>query len=699
MSLDKKVFEIDKNPVTAGGSATDVFRQIPAVSVDIDGNISMRGSSNVTVWINGKPSGLTGDSRQAILDQIPASTIERVEIITNPSARYDPDGTSGIINIVLKKNVRFGTNGSITGGFGTRDRWNQSIHKYNDINKYNTSASFNFRNDKWNFSSNYGFRYAQNWQMGNNLRDNFTNGQYANSINQYEQEEKYSASHMLTTNLDYTIDSTHTIGMNAAGGYNYSHEEEILNYNYLDSTRTINKTRNRDIHQHVDAYNIGASVYYRKMYAKPEKELYISGAASYGRNNTINFFNQKDHILANDSFSIASLSHTRPISQNSIYVLQLDYTLPYTSRIKFEAGAKSTLRILNYNLYADSLQYPSSNYVQDNSKTNEFIYNESVNAAYGIMHMNFSHDISGMAGLRVEQTFTDGRLPTLEQNHQRNYTNLFPSAYVAKKFTFDRELRFTYSRRINRPNVKSLNPFPNYSDPLNLSQGNPYLYPEYVHSFDLSFMKTWRAHSISSSLYFREIDGTIQPVTSVNAQDVSVTQFYNLKYAQNFGIEITAKTKLFNRLNLTANINGYRNIIQGSSQSVNISNSNYSYFGKLILSARIWEGMDVQVTGNYMSPVITLQGTTWGNNGIDMGIKKDVLKAKGIVTLNISDVFNTRNNYSTAFGSDFSTHIFRKRETRILTLMFTYKFGRDSTPKTKKTPKINNATFDNGAID
>jgi iron complex outermembrane receptor protein len=698
MDLEKKVFEVDKNPVVTGGSATDVFKQIPAVSVDIDGNISMRGSTNVTVWINGKPSGLTGDNRQAILDQIPASTIERVEIITNPSARYDPDGMSGIINIVLKKNARFGTNSSVTGGVGTRDRWNESIHKYNSINKFNGAVTFNFRKNKWNLSSNYGVRYGQRWQMGSNLRDNFLTGQSPNSVNQYEQEENYSTSHLLSVAVDYALDTNITIGITGLGGYNYSNEEEILSYDFVDSTHSTYKTRIRDILQRVDAYSTNGSLYYRKTFAKPEKELYISGSGSYTTNHTINTFNQGDHVLANDSFSVASLSHTKPFSQNGIYVFQTDYTIPYDAKTKLETGFKSTLRVLDYDLYADSLQYPSSNYVEDATKTNRFLYKENVDAVYGIVQRSFSSGISAMIGLRVEQAFIDANLTTLNQDHKRSYTNLFPSAYLAKKLSSDRELRLNYSRRINRPNVQSLNPFPNYSDPLNLYQGNPYLNPEYIHSFDLSFMKNWEKHSFSSSLYYRQINGTIQRVTTVDQQDVSVTQFYNLTSAQNFGIELIAKLKFFKRLDATANINAYRNTIQGNSQSVDISNSNYSYFGKLILSTKVWKGTDIQVTGNYMGPVVTLQGTTRGNNGVDLGIKKDILKSKGTLILNVSDVFNTRNNHSASTGSDFSTQIFRKRETRVLTLIFTYKFGKElSSPKNKKTPKnSNNNSFDGG---
>jgi iron complex outermembrane receptor protein len=670
------------------------------VSVDIDGNISMRGSGNVTVWINGKPSGLTGDSRQAILDQIPASTIERVEIITNPSARYDPDGMSGIINIVLKKNAKFGTNGSITGGFGTRDQWNESIHKYNSINKFNGAASLNLRSGKWNFSANYGTRYGQRWQMGSNLRDNFAPGQSLNSINQYEQEENYSTSNALSTTLDYTIDTSQTVGLTALGSYNHSDEEEILNYDFIDSSKTIYKTRVRDIIQRQDGYNAGGSAYYRKTFSNPDKELYISGSGSYTKTNTINTFNQGDHVLANDSFSVASLSHTKPISQNSIYTFQTDYTLPYSSTTKLETGFKSTLRILDYNLIADSLQYPTSIYVQDDTKTNRFIYRESVNAAYGIVQKSFVKNFSGMIGLRVEQAFIDADLTTLNQNNKRNYTNFFPSAYLAKKLPFEREMRLSYSRRINRPNSQALNPFPNYSDPLNLSKGNPYLNPEYVHSFDLSFMKTWDNHSFSSSLYYRQINGTIQRVTSINSQDVSITQFYNLNSAQNFGIELIGKIKLFKKLNVTANANAYRNVIQGNNQNIDISNSNYSYFGKLILSTKIAKSIDLQVTGNYMGPTVTLQGTTFGNNGVDMGIKRDVLKSKGVLTINISDVFNTRSTHSTAFGSDFSTHIFRKRESRVLTINFTYKFGKGSSiSKNKKAPKPNNNNFDGGGMD
>lgn len=690
LSLDKKIFEVDKMPAIAGGSATNVLQQIPAVSVDMDGNINIRGSGYVTIWVNGKPFANAGANPQSILEQIPASSIERVELVTNPSARYDAESSGGIINIILKKNREDGFNGQVAVGFGTRDRYNESVDKKNTINKSNNSISINWKKGKWNLSSNYGYRYAQRWQHHYpNLRRNYdidTAGLYDNVISQRSVAELYSHNHLLNISGDYNISDKKVIEFKATGGYNPNAEPENLTYDFYrefnGSKTQINPSdslKNRNLKNYNDGYNVDANLGYRKTYDKAGQELYIGSSSSYSENRgNSNFYQQ--NIIGNSITNINT--RTNPFGTNQVNVLQLDYIHPISEKTKLEMGLKNTSRFFDNDFKFDTLT--GGTYINSTNKSNRFKYNDIISAAYGIVNQGFNYGLSVQLGLRIEQTFRTVEQVTLKRKDNLEFIDFFPSGVIQKKLLNDQELRLTYSRRINRPQPNVLNPFPSYNDPFNLVIGNPYLKPEYIHVIELGYSKNWKDHSFQTTLYFRQTDGSVQRVRRVLPNQASITEYANVGFLRAIGLELIGKNKLTKWWNITSNVNIYQNQISGVVRGQDISRDNITWNARIISNMKVWKGADFQITGFYMAPVAIAQGTFQGMNGVDVGFRKDIIPNKAFVTANISDIFNIRQFHVEQSGNLFYADILRKRETRVLTVNFTYKFGKELKMKTRR---------------
>ncbi|MDX2190574.1 MAG: TonB-dependent receptor [Bacteroidota bacterium] len=690
-SIDKKVFNVDKSPLTQGGSGTDVLRQIPIVNFDQDGNIQMRGTTNVTVWINGRPSGMTGSSKQAVLDQIPASNIERVEIITNPSARYDAEGIGGIINIILKKNLSNGINGNVIIGGGTRDKWNNSYNKYNDINKGNSSISLNIRLGKWNISTNYGYRYNDMWYVSESKRLNKlpTGPQYW--LNQFSNSDtSINNSHFGNVNIEFQANDNNTIGFGVNSNYYDNYSPERIRTEWSNENGIMYQRRNRYNKINGFGYNTDAYLFYRHTFVKPGHELYVNLSGSYGYNYASNAFKQYDEFLnfrtpVTSPTSLSNLYNTN-IFQNS--VLQIDYTLPITPTTKFEAGAKTTIRQNDVRLNYDSLPYVNASFkVTDFSRTNNFVLDETISAGYAMINQNFGI-FAAQLGLRAEHTQLNGILKPINIGTNQVstttgqvYYNIFPSFYISKKFKGENEVRIGYSMRINRPGTNVLNPFPVYTNPLDLYTGNPTIGPEYVHSFEGTHTKSFEKHSISTTLYYRLTDQSIQRFRIINADGTAVTQFLNAKNTINYGLEFIVKNQILKWWSTTSNINAFQSIVNGIETNNKLITANF----RVMSNMRVWKNMDIQVSGYYMLPQATLQGTFQGFNAMDIGVRKEMLNNKLILAVNLSDVFNTR-YFFVQFNNaqQFSGNMYRQYESRVLRATLTYKFGSDKLPVSKR---------------
>ncbi len=661
LGIDRKIFNVDKNNIVSGGSALDVMKQVPTVTVDVDGSITLRGSGSFVIFINGKTSGITADNRTQILSQIPASNIERIELITNPSAKFDAEGMTGIINIVTKKALSDGKSGQVQIGIGTG-------------HKYNASGSFNMRVKNFSMSHTLGFRYNQNWVEGFNLRTNTPDSFPAYSINQYSTGLKIGISPTISGNFDWSLKKDQSLSINYMFNYNRGITPDSVKYQYLDSASWMTRDTRRTTLEYGNTYSADGGLNYTRKFKKGN-DIFVSTNINYNHFQEDAAFNQKEFTLLNETDT-----NYNPLLQNNyrkeaslVSVTQVDYTHPFKEKFKFETGGKVTIRNSTNTLVADSFDYGLGRLVIDSSITNTFHYLENVNAVYGTFTANFKK-WGFMAGLRIEQTNSWGTQEITNQSFSKHYVNFFPSVFINYKINDKHQLQLAYSRRINRPGLGQLNPFAEYDDPLNIRVGNPNLNPENIDAVELNYSMSLKNHNLIATAYFRHVDGVTQRFRYLDG-DVAVVTFLNLDRSINFGGEFVIRNNWFKWWNMTTNFNIFRNQVIGTSPTGNLEATNFSFSIRNQQTFKMAKVAELQLSFHYMAPMTMPQGLMREMWSLDGAIKFDLFKSRAALTLNVSDIFNTRRFAIYSFDDDFYGDVYRKRESRIFTVQFTWKFG------------------------
>ncbi|WP_158563168.1 outer membrane beta-barrel family protein [Chitinophaga silvatica] len=693
MGIDKKVFNVDRNLTSVGGTAQDVLKSVPAVNVDIDGNVTVRNSSP-NIFVDGKPSTLT-------LDQIPADAIESIELVTNPSAKYDAEGMSGILNIVLKKNKKAGFNGAVNAGIGNN-------------NKYNGGGNIAIRQGKWNVFANYNINSNQNWSNGTTNRTNFHSGTAADTNYLFQRSDGNSKPlfQFGRIGFEYSLDNRNTISLTQnIGGGDFRNNEDLLS-TFYDSHKSITGQNDRLNNSKMSFRNYTTALNFRHTYAKPNKEW--SADLNYNRSNN----NRNGEYItqlqspAGDPIGQSMLQKNTTDGKTTFITVQTDYTDPIGKNGKLELGAKATIR-RNSSIYdvldKDTL---SGNFIPNAVLSNNYKYNEEIYAGYA----NFANSIGNFGyqgGLRVEQYIYAGENAGNKYKPTKAVPGFFPSLFLSQKLKHDQELQLNYSRRVNRPNFFQLIPYRDYSDPQNQREGNPNLKPEYTNSFELSYVKNWGANNFLGSVYFRNTNNMISTISTPIGADTLLTQFINANRSNSYGAEFTLKNQIVKNWSLTSNVNLYQTDLKVNANGQNINNSGFSWFAKINSEVKLPANFTFQVNGTYQAPTIALpssggnggggrggggggfnqipssaQGTIKGFSTVDVAVRKDFLKNKAAsVTLSVSDIFNTRqyelNQYTTAFSQDY----IRKRESRIVKLNFSYRFGKFDASLFKKKKK------------
>ena len=671
LDIDKKVYDVSKNITNTGGSASDLLGNVPSVNVDVDGNVSLRGSESVTILIDGKPSGLSGSSRKAILDNIPASSIESVEIISNPSAKYDADGMSGIINIKLKKDKKQGLNGSVALSAGTRD-------------KYNAAVGLNYRDKKFNFFVNYSYRYNNSFNNGQTI-NNIFGADTSYYIDQSNQGLRKGGSHLGRAGFDFYPNIKNSFSISGSYGYNYNTSLNTIFYNYQTASRLplYSNTRNSGETENRMNYDLNGS--WKHTFTKKGREL--SAEASYSVNDELELTQYNSTLNDTAGLSTGNLllrQNTDAKSKFGVFIANIDYVEPLRKNMGLEVGLKSTIRHNDNNFYSESFNDVSSQFLNDINITNHFIYHEQVYAGYASLSHSFKSKWGYKAGLRLEQTFITGHLLTTQQKNTKSYLGIFPTAHISYKPKDGWELRLSYSRRINRPRINDLNPFTDYSDPVNLRAGNPNLNPEYINSgeFNVSYGK--KKHYVSASAYYRYNQDVMAHFRYIDtASGTSITLQENVGFAHSAGIELISRHELFKWWNVTANINAFYYKISANNTFGSLSNNNIGGFGRIISNWKFLKGTEAQLTFGYWAPSAAPQGRAKAMWGFDVGVKKDFWKNRLSVNLAVTDIFNTRRFAILSQGQGFSFDMYRKRETRIATLTVTLRLGKQDAGQRK----------------
>ncbi|MDQ3046540.1 MAG: TonB-dependent receptor [Bacteroidota bacterium] len=683
LGIDRKIFNVEKSIVSEGGSATDVLQNIPSVSVDIDGNVSLRGSGNITVLIDGKPSGITGTSRAAILQQIPASSIESIELITNPSAKYDPDGMSGIINIVLKKNKLSGFNGSVSAGIGTND-------------KYNGALNISYRNSKLNVYANYGYRENSRYGSGLGHRQNL----YPDTtffLDQNSEGRRKNTSHNIKAGLDLYLNERNTIGGSVLYNVGDDKNYDKTFYREGDENNITSGTYTREVNEMDESIALDYNLNYRKTFKKPKQELMVDATLSNSGNSAVDKYNESEYALkydGNNAFPFRQTTGTE--DQTTVTTIMADYVHPLKGQKKLEAGLKTIIRDITTDFVSQNYDYSIPDFLVDTNLSNEFNFNENIYSAYA----TFSGAIKRTGyqlGLRAEEAQTKSNQVTSGEVYRYNYFNLFPSLHISQKLNKEQELQLSYTRRINRPGMRSLNPFKDYSDPYNIRYGNPFLKPEYINSYELSYVKYWKKGVVTATAYYRKTDGIIQRIKTLSDSVTSFITFQNLNSSTSYGFELISKNDITKWWNTTTSVNIFQTVIDGNNVQGDLQNENFSYIIKVLSNMKILKNLDIQFTANYMGPTATAQGEVKPIFSMDLGFKKEIFKNASL-SLNITDLTDSRKFYIIASDPTFYQEMERKRESRVATLTFSYRFGKLS-ENTRKNRKANTGEFEGGGGD
>ena len=667
--IDRKVFNVDQSLATAGGSASDVLGNIPSVQVDPEGEVSLRGNSSVTVWINGKESGLSADNRAQILEQLPAESIERVEVITNPSAKYNPEGTAGIINIVLKKNRKAGYYGSLQAGVDTRGG-------------YNAAGNVNFSSGKFESFVNVGTRVRKSEGEGYTNRQNLDdNGNPVSYLNQLRNDEDTRKPVIFRAGTTYHATDKDHFSFNGFGLLGRGDETDWLNYtsnipgSFTNSLRTSAEKRKMNIGN----FEIG---YKRDFSEKSNLDL----SASY---NLVNITPESSFLQVSNyagGTSTSSYQFQENVMKPRKWEFQADYVTEFGEQNKIEAGYKGEF------LTSKSKVSTYSGTSEGNAAFNEglynnFTYDQNVNALYATYSKRINR-FGIQLGLRGEHTRTNTNSLGYNQSetdhpaYKDDYFSFYPSAFLSYQLPSNNELQLNYTRRVSRPWGGQLNPFVNLTDSTNISYGNPLLLPQYSNSLELNYIKNWESHTLSASLYYRNTDNVIQRI-SYRDGDIMKSTFENIAKTQSAGTELILKNNLFRMIDLTSTLNFYYNKLDGFSYLpegattpvVGEADEDFSWSARIIANVMLPWGVSLQATGDYNSRELVAQGYRKANHAIDLGLRKSFLDRKLSLTINTRDLLNSRKRETITSGSGFSQESVFARSGRTVGFTLTYNFG------------------------
>jgi len=690
LGIDRKVFSVDQSLVSEGGSATDLLANVPSVQVDVDGNINLRGSSNVRILVDGKPSLLAGGSVTDILQSIPASAIETIEVITNPSSKYDPEGQSGIINIVLKKNKSLGFTGTASVSVGTLDAFNSNVSLAYQHKKINIYGNFSHRQS--NRSAN-GYSYRSRDSVitdpakpvqynQNSLNTGGNNGNQIKAGIDYNLTDKTTVSFSSNINIrnNDRIQNSTTNGINNNG---LLVEQDLINNN------TDEKGNNHD-------FNFDFSQKFRK----PKEELTANISLAKGSENDLSNLNTGEYTFYPANGFLDDKQLNTNIGNTRNWNLQTDYTDPIGKDGKLEVGYRTTMNRSDNDYAANLYDFTTNEFIYDPAISTRFIYDEKIHAVYGNYQQQFGKfGIQG--GARFEKTIINTDLVNFDISHVQNYFRIYPSLYLTEKLSEDQTLQLSYSRRINRPRDRQIIPFLDTSDPLNYRIGNPDLKPEDVHSFELSYAKYWKSTTLTSSVYYRRTNDIIQFVRSAyDTTGITITRFANFSYGTTAGFEFIARTDITPKWNITSNLNLYQNTLKGNSALGVSDNSGFAWNANLTSNLQLPYSLSLQVRGDYQAPQAIAQGKSKANSGMDAALRYDFYKHKASLSVNGRDLFNTRKFGYTTDDGTYHNNVDRRFQSRMFLMTLSYRFGSggDKGKDKKDKQQDNNNQPDEGGM-
>jgi outer membrane receptor protein involved in Fe transport len=690
MGVDRKIFNVDKNIVTTGQSATEVMKNVPGVNVDIDGNVTLRNAAP-TIFVDGRPTTIT-------LDQIPADAIESVEIITNPSAKFDASGgTAGILNVILKKNRKAGYNGNIRAGIDSRAR-------------VNLGGDINIKQGKVNFFAGLNFNQRKSVGEGNTYRENiYTNKSENTILNQFSNSTNKGQFIFGRIGFDYFMDNrnTLTVSMTSPHGQFNSYQTDKIHVDTLSTPiKPQDAIRQTTTSRKFDSYE--PAIGFKHLFPKSGRELTadfnFEASKNTGGGNYITTYYNNGIALPKPA-----LQNQYSSGNNKNWTIQSDFVTP-VGKGKFESGIRA--RIRNTEAVSTNLSYNYNTGKEDtiSSASSNYKYNDQVYAAYSTYSNKLGESLSYQLGLRIESSNYKGSLISTGEKFSNSYPlQFFPSIFITKSFKPGQDFQLNYSRRVNRPNFWQLIPFYDVSDLLNISVGNPNLKPEFTNSFEANYTQSLgEGHSLLTSIFFKQTNHLITqyqsrqydvPLPNGQLDSAMVISYINANSSRSYGIEFTSKNPLAKWLDVTTNVNLYNAKIDNSGLDSTLGvNDRWAFFGKMNFNFKLPANFTIQLSGDYQSRTLVPQssggrrgggngffggasGASQGyinpNYGVDLAIRKEFMKGKkAALTLSVNDILKTRKYAAYSQNSFFIQDMWRRRDWQMVRLNFSYRFGK-----------------------
>lgn len=690
MNIDKRTYNVDKDISVRGGTAVDVMKNVPGVTVDADGNAQLRNQSP-TIFVDGRPTNLS-------LQQIPADQIDRIEIITNPSVKFDASATGGILNIIMKKNLKPGYNGMVMAYVGTGDRLGGMLNA-------------NVKEGKWNFSAMYSYNQALNITKGYTYRTQLDSiGDALGYYNQNNTARMQNAFNFGKIGVDYAINNRNSLSLTTMimGGRFKTHDDQF--FDVLDKNTDSLLSGLRVNNQLAGFSNNNFQLLYRKTYPKPGKELTVDGSFNFGGGNNGYLFSTYASALSGTATIPNEFEKNAGRSDSRQGNFQVDYVNPISETTKFEAGLKAYYK----NSYSENAAQRATSseefYTKDTVMSNQYVIDDMINAAYVNYSSQSFWKINYQAGLRFEQSYYKGSITDKNQNFSYNYPSsaedimksLFPGIYLSRKFDKNQEWQVNFSRKIQRPNFFQLMPFVMFADRQNYRIGNPELKPEFRNIAEINYNKTMTKGSYLASGYFRYEEQPITDVAYPSLDDptVLVNTSVNGDNALRYGMEHTFKYTLFKAMDVTFNANVFYIYIRGLVVPTEppVKAEGFAFNTKAVFSYRLPKSWTLQLNGNYESPRILLLGASLPLYSADFSVNK-MISTKWNINATVSDIFNTRRmgtHYETPY---YIQDLSRRRESRYFRISVTYMFGKMDASIFKKAKQMRQGDNNQGSQD
>ena len=667
LELDKRVFNVAKDISNIGRNASDILNNIPSVAVDVDGTVSLRGSDNVRILVDGKPSALTGTRTTDALRQLQGSLIESIEVITNPSSRYEAAGEVGIINIILKKNKSRGLQGTFIATTGYPAALGGSFN-------------MNYRKNNINLFSSYGIDYRSTPGRGES-QQHFNSGDTSFSYSQTTNIDRSELSNNLVAGMDYYIDDKNTL----TGSFIYSPSKAInkarIEYLDYDESGHLQQTVTRDERENEEESSIEGSLNFKRVFKGNDHQLTADLKFVSGDDIETTEYQQNEPLLIKPLYQ---RSYNAAKERN--YLFQADYVRPMGENSKIETGVRSNTRIVK-NLYSLEQQDDQGNWVVLPAFKNNMIYTERIHAMYLMGNRKFKK-FAMQGGLRGEFSDITTELTETNEINHRTYFNLFPSANLSYELNDRHTFQLSYSYRINRPRFRDLLPYSNFSDLRSFFKGNPDLNPELTHSVEAGHLLDWEKGNMLSNVYYRHTNGEIERITEVDSNGIAYVYPVNLATEDSYGVEFNLNHEVTQWWRITTSLNFFKAIIDGDYKNERFYSETFTTRVRATSKMNFFKKWDFQLAFNYRGPREVPQGKYLTMYFVDLGISGDIFKGKGTLTLNVTDLLNTRMR-RTIVNDDgyYSKSEFQWRSRQAL-LTFSYRLNR--TREEKENEEENN---------